>query len=307
MVVGSCSSGGAFQSDAPGPGLSGTGIDIVDTASLSAAGDGSGTAAIPDLVLAQVRVEEALWALGALESPLLESCMAELGFTDTPPVPQRPPASAVGDILSDRYGAPQELPDGDHAYFVPVDDSSTQLAPAQHTSTEASVSAFMGDVVESRRIVDDSGDLMMTVSIGDGCLGKAHVAVFGSPRSYLDYWVTLNTVQMRSSQMLARLLTNEEFVTANGAWSRCMADAGFSFSTVLDPSNSDWDYPRPGVRERATARADLSCRASVHLTIDELGRIERELEAEYAPDLPMTLSEFAEVQDLLIRLASTSA
>ena len=258
---------------------------------------------VPPLLGAQLDIQQAVWAISVLEAPKVAACLAEKGFTYGTNLPDRPPVRSVTDMIAERFGEPRKLPDGQYAYYVPTKDvDSSDLEESSRSPDESA--ALVGSVIESRNILDEEGQVVATLTVGDGCLGEAQAWLFGSPKAYLDYWTTLNSITVKSSSILVRLLSDPTFIAANASWSACMHNAGFEFKTVIDPSNSDWDYPRPGPREKAAAQADLTCRATSGLSVEMLAQIEMRLEELTAPDLPLTFKEYEEVQRNLIERAS---
>ncbi|MEU8076550.1 hypothetical protein AB0B31_13985 [Catellatospora citrea] len=70
-----------------------------------------------------------------------------------------------------------------------------------------------------------------------------------------------DTLQVETYAMAER---DSRVVAAVAEWSKCMAEAGYTYSSPWEPNNRDWG-PKPTNEEIATAVADVACRRKVDL------------------------------------------
>ena len=241
----------------------------------------------------------------AFESALdarLATCMKKRGFDY---VAEDDSESRVSDatraFLSRRYGGPVVRDDGIAGYAF--DDSSRPTEHSQQQPSREYLEALTGDVasVDSIPIHDANGVVSGAILVSpQSCQGISLAELFGGLDHYAEYTQALRLVESIAADSYSRLFSDEAAVQASQDWARCMAESGFSggsngtYKTPLDVSNQDWESPRPGALEQATARADLVCREGTGVD-ERLASLEaarqRELLEQY-PDLITTLDAF---------------
>lgn len=232
-------------------------------------------------------------ALAQLQTTNVNECMAAQGFDY-----RLPPASAPGDALSEaeelarRYGAPQQLStDGvrGYAFDRPGDN---QQGPEEPRATDEEARVLVGEVVATELLNGAGGQAVGEVQIGDGCVGQSLVEIFGSTDQYIEFSQLQAFIDSVSSNSLSSLYSDPDAVTASTAWSECMEQRGFAYTTPFDVANQDWDSPRPGVTEQQTAEADHACReeTGVDAELAELDEAAQLQLLEGADDVPDQLA-----------------
>jgi len=268
-------------------------------------------AVVPPLVVETERLPDLYWALSTLEIPYIRECMQRQGFEYRETPPELPSSVSMADVLDRRYLAPRLLPSGAIGYAeteVDSDADGRSLQPDLGDTGPAFEAAFRGSIVDGRTLYDGAGNKVMLTQIGDGCLGQAQSAVFGSPEAYLDFVVQLHTIEIRQSDSLASLLGDARFLSSMAAWSECMKASGLDFDTVFGPADAGWAPPRPGRAEQATAAIDRACRDRTNVGTGALASLEASLEEGQLANLPFSLEEFRRAsQDLIDRATRSRA
>jgi len=98
-----------------------------------------------------------------------------------------------------------------------------------------------------------------------GCVAAGTTYVYGSgDSSYID---GLNALSASMQEAQARWSNSEERVDLVGRWSRCMANAGYSFTSPDEARGVFSEKPTVSAIEIATRMADLACDRSIGLTV----------------------------------------
>lgn len=162
--------------------------------------------------------------------------------------------AAVRGYLLPGQGVPVDNPDG---------DSGLGNDAYQH--------ALYGDVIDNWEL--GPGETVpegfaVGGPIMDGCRPTAQRAIqgVGDPRAawrIFDYFYQMQGIESPATH---EITSNPDYQLAVTAWSACMKEAGYDYTTLEQPPNDGWSSPRPGPAEVATATADASCKASSGLT-----------------------------------------
>jgi hypothetical protein len=93
----------------------------------------------------------------------------------------------------------------------------------------------------------------------DGCAGDSERALAGGPRVG-----DLALAQTLATETYHRAENDSRVRAASTAWSTCMSEHGYRYSSIWEPADLQW--PRPvGPEEIATAVADVGCKLSTNL------------------------------------------
>jgi hypothetical protein len=109
-------------------------------------------------------------------------------------------------------------------------------------------------------ILDHSGNLLGSFTLGDGCMLDFYTSFFGSFERYQDYLSADMRVQNALNIARTRLASDPEFVSTRTAWSECMRNAGYAYDDPFDPFSRTWEEPRPSPVEVDIATKDVACK-----------------------------------------------
>jgi hypothetical protein len=92
-----------------------------------------------------------------------------------------------------------------------------------------------------------------------GCNGEATSFLSGGLEA-----PDLSLAQQLAFDAYARSEADSRVRNAMAAWSQCMGNGGYDYSTIWEPNDRDW--PRPaGPEETATAQTDVQCKLGTNL------------------------------------------
>ena len=244
-------------------------------------------------------------SLATLQAVNINECMRAEGF-DYQLSPASVPADQLSEaeLLSRRYGAPQtRVADGVVGYAFD-NPGENPLPTEEPIATEVETKALIGETVATGRLDGVGGIAVGEVEIGNGCVGRSLVEIFGSADSYVRFSQLQAFVDSVSSTSLSRLYSDPTAIDASTDWSECMLLAGFDYRTPYDVTNQDWESPRPGPLEQETARADQSCRAATGVD-QQLAALDAAQQEKLLSGSSDVLADLAAIYDLVIDQATT--
>jgi hypothetical protein len=224
----------------------------------------------PAVALEMMRLGTSAFAsLDVLTLRAAKDCMAAKGFdigtVEGAPVP---PVSEQRFEMS-RYASPHQQA-GIWGYGF---NDATSGPTLPEDGGVAYQQAFMGAVIESRD-VSYRGQVIATLTVGDGCRGEALASIFGSRTKYLDAIAYYMQVETRSNEAWSSLSSGPTFVQRQTLWSSCMTELGHQYALMFEPHEEPWAPPRPTEAEQHTAEADASCRTRAQLTDADMHALE---------------------------------
>lgn len=180
-------------------------------------------------------------------------CMAERGF-ELPARPAAPPAT--GPLL---YGLPSSN-DPEIGYSIKPPEGYAPVEMVLDTTPEF-LRALHGQIVETMTYQLPAGE-EVTVTVSDGCLGEAEVALYGSVAALVEGSRALMFMQALEVNAYVQSEADPAILSLNESWSLCMAEAGFDFPNPLAAWSNDWSDALTG-DEIEAARADVHCKAEL--------------------------------------------
>ncbi len=242
-------------------------------------------------------------SLANLQASNINECMRAKGFGYQLGRAEVPAELSEVEVLARRYGAPQtRVADGVVGYAF--DNAGESLLPEEPIATEAETKALIGETVLTDRLDGVGGNAVGEVTIGNGCVGRSLVEIFGSADNYVQFSQLQAFVDSVSSASLSRLYSDPTAIEASTAWSDCMLLAGFEYRTPFAVTNQDWESPRPGSLEQETARADQSCRAMTGVE-QQLALLDATHQEELLSGASDVLAELAAIYAVVIDQATT--
>ena len=222
--------------------------------------------------------QAALGNMDTLAGPLIQRCMAAKGFTFTPNSTVLMDEQDQSAFLLQRYPKPREQ-NGIWGYvFEATDQTQSGSEPIEPESPDAGLpgyaDALRGQTIATGSVRDLDGQIVSRSTVGDGCVGQAKAAIFGSPQAYIDFVTKLQTLEVTTGTSFNSLRNSPDYLARNQLWSQCMKDAGFGYHTIFDPWNQDWPSPRPTETEQQVAQADSACRQGKGLDGADLNLLE---------------------------------
>lgn len=240
---------------------------------------------------------------------LIQRCMAEAGFDYQVAPPREAPQDAAAMLIDQALGVTTVADAQRYGYVPPLvalDADDDGRADLNSSSEPAFLDALFGTdrgSPESNAVVDDdTGRQVGSLEIRDGCTGSADDQLFGSSEDRASFYSLDLTLQNLAVEAVVKTQSSSPIQSATADWSRCMANAGYDFSTPQDPLEVEWAEPRPSEDEVRTALADVQCKEqagliSTYRTL--LNDAASAVEGQYAS----TLAEWSEQSDLVTRQA----
>lgn len=186
---------------------------------------------------ALVEASSLIDAVSQATQPEIQRCMEDQGFEYFPTLqeessldlPEAPPLSLA---RAREFG--YRVPELEHSQAV-KDRSRQQDEYLERLGTQADAwwAAFSGP--ESARISIETLT-GRTGTSGEGCLADGRASVAGSPEDELRWGAGLNDLLALRSEAIDMARTDSLVRDAVSVWSACMADSGFTFSGLDDPT-----------------------------------------------------------------------
>lgn len=202
-------------------------------------------------------VQQGQWQQTA--DTLTRQCMARFGFElPTPPGPVDQGLDTYGNQR--RYGVPPSLAYArDYGFhFAENDPRSTRMVndPGWPPAPSADEAAVLRGSNQSGEVTSYAG---LSVPRG-GCQGQANSQVSSSA-------MIPTAVSDLSIQSFEQTQADPRVIAAQSAWSKCMAEQGYSYKTSLDAMGNppDGNGAVASSAEIAVAVADSTCAAQVNL------------------------------------------
>jgi hypothetical protein len=217
--------------------------------------------------------------MDTLAGPLIKTCMAAKGFTFTPNSTALMSVQDESAFLRQRYPEPRQQ-DGRWGYVFDSGGSAQESQPIEQPPSSGGedppgyFEALHGSTIATAVVRDLDGKVVTSNQVGDGCHGQAMAALFGSAQAYLNFFTQLNQLEVITGSSGSAMSDDPEFVARNRRWAECMTNAGFSYQTIFDSQNRDWNSPRPTAGEQQTAAADWRCRQGNQLEGADLFTLE---------------------------------
>lgn len=223
----------------------------------------------------------------------------------------QPPAIDVGDngLSARRYGITDLQQAESRGYGAVGEDeggnpSIEDLQAAAGYPQGASERAhyemlLLGPPSEFRHKELTAADGSMTIRVEGGCMAQAQPQIFGSQEQYLEYLELVFHLETFSIESIDELYRSDGFVSANRAWSDCMASRGMEYATP-DSASSRWAEHSDTVRSRTVAVADVERKQSVDY-VARLLALEAEYEAVRADEVGPLLADYTRLADELDR------
>jgi hypothetical protein len=209
------------------------------------------------------------------------SCLRSRGFPSFPKTAAQHFAS-LGALYSIRFDFSPEAGAGYRRDAVPLPSSEEERGYFERLSQAEQDAYAVAQVGTPRDIVDHKSPsgAQSGIPLG-GCTGIAAIAVFGSPKSYVEYMGLFDDLQFMSASVLARAETDKAFREALTDWSACMTDAGYSFksppqagATAVETRQTISGPASP--EEIGIATADARCQDEVSMRASFLGAAAQE-------------------------------
>ncbi|MFJ3934675.1 hypothetical protein [Streptomyces sp. NPDC090029] len=233
--------------------------------------------------------------VAAASGELIRACMARFGFQYQPPVASQETLDSEenGANRIRRYGVSSASSAASYGYHLPRSSVDGLQSPEAPPMSDAENQVFIGDQDPVSGV--KPGDKVAGKEIpAGGCSGEAQRRLKIEPRQRMAE--KINNVSFARSQ------ENSQVKEAFQEWSTCMARAGHSYKTPLEPlDNLTGKSPSPV--EISAAKEDVKCKDSVNL-VGVWFAVESKIQEELIARNEEVLTQDSKSFDALVRRAS---